>query len=109
MHQVRVADKPGRRDACRRGSQRPAFLALSRASADQSVALPLRHPGQEMIVNEARDRHRRGERVGGREREAEVLEPQRHFESRRLVLLRDERSVGLVHRRREQRAVSMSR
>ena len=57
-----------------------------------------------MIVNQARDRHRSRERVSRREREANVLQAQRHLEPCRLILLvGDDRPIGLVGGGREQR------
>src|SRR5271168_4236222 len=64
----------------------PKFSLLT-SPRRRSILAGLRHPGEEMIVNQARGGHRRSERVSGGKREAEVLEPQSHFESRRLVLL----------------------
>src|ERR1700728_3054248 len=79
--QVQLADKPetpqhlGRLAPRGASSKTSVSGAEPRQSRPIRIAFPLRHPGEEMIVNQARGGHRHVERVCGSEREAEVLEP----------------------------------
>src|ERR1700733_5397039 len=70
-----------------------------------AIAMTLCDGGEEMIVNLARQRQRHGKCLGGRQRQAVVLEAQRHLEAGGLELLvGDDPAIGLVDRRSEQTA-----